>query len=161
MIDQIKKWFRGIYHQLVGINDTPQRKALGLGIGVFLGIFPGMGPIAALVAAFIFKVNRAAALLGSVLTNTWFSLVTLGLAVEIGSRILGEDGKHIKEVWNNLFKDFHWQKLTESQGREALLAILAGFVIVAFAIGVVVYLAALFILLEREKRIHVQKNNSR
>jgi len=161
LVEQIKKWFHGIYHQLVEINDTPQRTALGLGIGVFLGIFPGMGPIAALVAAFVFKVNRAAALLGSVLTNTWFSLVTLGLAVDISSRILGEDGKHIQEVWNNLFKDFHWQKLTEPQVREALLAILAGFVIVAFVIGVIVYFAALFILLIREKRMHVPKNYSR
>ena len=151
MFNQIKKWFRGIYYQLVGINDTPQRKALGLGIGVFLGIFPGMGPIAALVAAFIFKVNRAAALLGSVLTNTWFSLVSVGLAVKIGSHLMGQDGQKIKDVWDDLIEDFQWQKLTEDSVRDALLAILAGFVIVAFMVGVIAYLATLFILTKRKK----------
>lgn len=151
MIERIKRWLKGIDYQLVKINDTPQRKALGLGIGVFLGIFPGLGPIAALAAAFIFRVNRAAALLGSVLTNTWFSFVTLGLAIKIGSGIFGGEGQRIKDAWNDLMNDFQWQKFTEGQLRDALLAIMAGFVTVALAIGAAVYFVTLFILLQREK----------
>jgi len=151
MIEAIKKFFHRIYHQLVEINDTPQRTALGFGIGVFLGIFPGMGPIAALVAAFILRVNRAAALLGSVLTNTWFSLVTLGLAINIGSKLSGANGQAIRDVWDNLIKDFHWQKLWEPSVKDALLAIMVGFIVVAFVFAVVVYLISLFILIQRQK----------
>jgi uncharacterized protein (DUF2062 family) len=55
-----------------------------MGLGVFTGILPGTGPLAALFLAFIFRANRASALLGSIATNTWFSFFTLVLAFKIG-----------------------------------------------------------------------------
>ncbi|PIR13657.1 MAG: hypothetical protein COV50_05635, partial [Flavobacteriales bacterium CG11_big_fil_rev_8_21_14_0_20_35_7] len=63
------------------MNDTPQRIALGLGLGSALGMLPGTGPLAALFLAVVFKVNRASAFLGSLATNIWLSLVTFLLAL--------------------------------------------------------------------------------
>ena len=46
ILTEIKKGYRYIHHQLLEINDTPYRKAVGLGLGVFLGIFPhSLGPL--------------------------------------------------------------------------------------------------------------------
>ena len=70
----LKRLTRFVYAKLFAINDTPQKVAIGVGIGVFLGVFPGLGPLAALFMAFLFRVNRAGALLGSALTNTWISI---------------------------------------------------------------------------------------
>jgi uncharacterized protein (DUF2062 family) len=85
---KISHFFRLLYIKLFKINDSPQRIALGLGLGVFLGIIPGTGPLAALFLALLFRVNRASALLGSLLTNTWLSIVTFLLAIKVGSFIM-------------------------------------------------------------------------
>ena len=76
MINKIREYLRLILAKLFNINDTPHKIALGLGLGVFAGILPGTGPIAAIFLALAFRANRASALLGSLLTNTWLSLVT-------------------------------------------------------------------------------------
>ncbi len=146
MLERFKKWLKSLYHQLVEINDTPHRKAMGLALGVFLGIFPGAGPVAALLFAILSRVNRAAALLGSVLTNTWLSIVTLGLAIQVGTWLTGEDGRQIQSSWNGLISDFSWQKLTQGSIIHAVYCALLGFVLISFGIAVVVYFAALFIL---------------
>ena len=65
-----------IFDKLFKINDSAEKIALGVGLEVFSGLMPGTGPTAALFLAFIFRANRAAALLGSMLTNTWLSVVT-------------------------------------------------------------------------------------
>ena len=92
-VDKIKNSFKSIYDKLVGIKDSPQKIALGFGLGVFCGILPGTGPMASVVLAFVFRVNKVAALAGSLLTNTWLSLVTFVLAVKIGSMVTGADGE--------------------------------------------------------------------
>ncbi|MDD5109551.1 MAG: DUF2062 domain-containing protein, partial [Candidatus Omnitrophica bacterium] len=53
-----------LFSKLFKINDTAGKIALGVGLGVFSGLMPATGPLAALFLAFIFKANRAAALLG-------------------------------------------------------------------------------------------------
>ena len=132
-----------IYHQLVEINDTPHRKAMGLAIGVFCGIFPGTGPLAALAVSFVLKVNRAAALLGSLLTNTWLSLVTLGLAVKIGALIQGED----------------WQKIQTGAILNALGSVILGFVIVGGLLAMGVYSIAFWTLILQEKAARHKKES--
>ncbi len=99
MFHKIKEWIKSHYRNILGINDSPHRTALGLGLGVFLGNFPSMGPLAAVTAAFLFKANRAAALIGSLLTNTWMSLVTLGFSVQLGSLLRGSNQTEIHMQW--------------------------------------------------------------
>ena len=111
MTEKFKIWFKGIWHQFIGIEDTPFRKAAGLGLGVFLGIFPGAGPLAALVLSSILHVNRAAALVGSLLTNTWISIVTFVLAIKVGSFVTGTNWQDIYLECQSLLKDFHWKYL--------------------------------------------------
>jgi len=146
MHQKIRKWFQFAYHQLVEINDTPHRKALGLGLGVFLGIFPGVGPIASLIGAYILRVNRAAALLGSLLTNTWFTIVTFALALKIGAWLSHGDKEKMQLAWQDLWKDFHWGKLNDEYIVRIFLAILAGFALISFSIGLIVYIVTFYFL---------------
>jgi uncharacterized protein (DUF2062 family) len=122
-----REFFRLLYIKLFKINDSPQRIALGLGLGVFAGIIPGTGPVAALFLAFIFRVNPASALLGSLLTNTWLSFVTFILAIKVGSAIMHLDWQVVRQGW-------------------ILLPVILGYFIVSFSLGILVYLVTLIIL---------------
>ena len=149
----IKDFFRGIYEKLIKINDSPQKIALGLGLGVFLGIFPGVGPLAALALAFVLRVNQAAAFAGSLLTNTWFSLVTLVLAIKIGAALTGTNWSDIYETARQLITHFHWQNLFDASVKSILKPLLLGFAVVGLFFGLLAYGAALIILLKRKKRL--------
>ena len=43
-INKKKAFFHVLYEKLVKIDDTPQRVALGFGVGIFIGNLPGVGP---------------------------------------------------------------------------------------------------------------------
>jgi len=145
MIEKIKSLFADLYTQLVKMNDSPQRIALGFGVGVFLGILPGTGPIAALAMAFIFRLNKAAALLGGVLTNTWLSLATFVMAIKIGSGILGLSWVAVHVQARGLVEHFSWKALFDASG-EILKPLLIGYAVIGLACGLLAYLIALFIL---------------
>jgi len=145
-LKSIRKLFVFLQHKLFNINDTPQRIALGAGLGVFTGIIPGTGPIAALFLAMFFHVNRAAALLGSLLTNTWLSLVTFFLSIKIGSAIFGMNWRDVYNNWVLFFKDFHWVRLLELSIFQIILPVILGYSIVAFCLGLLVYLITLIAL---------------
>ncbi|MFA5060009.1 MAG: DUF2062 domain-containing protein [Candidatus Omnitrophota bacterium] len=149
--ERIKRWLRIICHKLFEINDTPHRKALGLGLGVFLGIFPGAGPIAALTAAFVFRANRAAALLGSILTNTWLSVAVFASAVKMGSFLNKQDAQFITSEWNKLLGDFSWDKLTQKPFLDAAFAVFLGFFLISFTLGLIVYGCSLFFFIKHQK----------
>ena len=145
-LENIKRFFSSIFVKLFKINDTPQKIALGFGLGAFLGILPGTGPLVALFLAAIFKINKASALLGSLLTNTWLSFVTFLLALKIGAFIMGKDFSQTRLAILAIIKDFHFKNLLNVSIFEVILPLLVGFAIVSFLLGVVVYLVTLIII---------------
>lgn len=143
--------------KLFKINDSPQRIALGLGLGVFLGIMPGTGPIAALFLAGFLRLNRASALLGSLATNTWLSFVTFLLSLKVGSFIMGLNWQEVNNHWKVFLKNFHWLDLFKASILKAILPVIVGYIIVAFCLGLMVYLISIVILTQ----IKDAKNKSR
>lgn len=126
--DKIKRFFRLIYLKLFRINDTPGKVALGAGLGVFSGILPGTGPLAAICLAIILRANRAAALLGSLITNTWLSFLIFLPAVKAGSFLLGAQ----------------WQQIHgESLRGKVILPAIVGYLIMGFILGAVTYVITL------------------
>ena len=99
VLSRISRFFKALYLKIFRIDDSPQKIALGFGLGVFLGVMPGMGPIAALAIAFLLKANRASALLGSILTNTWLSIPVFFLAVKTGAVVTGSSHEVIRSEW--------------------------------------------------------------
>lgn len=151
----IFNFFRQIFIKLFRINDTPQKIALGFGIGVFLGIIPGTGPIAALIVASFLHINRAAAILGSLLANTWTSILTILLSIKLGSAIMRLNWQEVYKGWLILLNNFHWVDLFKVSILKIILPVLIGYFVIAFCLGILVYL--IFFLLLTIKR-HESKN---
>ncbi|MFA6142884.1 MAG: DUF2062 domain-containing protein [Candidatus Omnitrophota bacterium] len=146
ILSRVSRFFKLIYLKLFRINDSPQRIAIGLGVGVFLGIIPAMGPMASLFFAVILRVNRASAILGSLLTNTWLSVVTFAVSVRLGSFLTGTNSADVITAWRTVIKDFKLSKLAELAVYDLAAPVVLGYIIVAAVIGLAAYLAALFIL---------------
>ena len=141
-----KKIINFIFARLFKINDSAQKIALGVGLGVFTGLLPGTGPVAAIFLAFIFRANRAAALFGSLLTNTWLSLVTFILAIKAGSVILKMDWRQVQQRAQILARDFAWFKFFKLSFFEVLLPVITGYLIIGLILGALSYLITLFII---------------
>lgn len=128
-MDKIKKFFGLIYTRLFKIDDSPQRVALGFGLGVFLGIFPGTGPFAAVILSILLRLNRAAALVGCLATNTWISVIVFVLAAHLGSLLFGMN-------WKNV----------QAAPLKFVLPISTGYILIGLALGALTYLVTIFIL---------------
>ena len=138
-----KAYIQNLYR----INDSPQRIALGFGLGVFLGVMPGLGIVVSLVLATFLRLNRASALVGTALTNTWLSFAIFILSIKTGSAIIGTSWNEIYAKWNLLIKEFSWQKVFAFSFWEIIRPILLGYVVVSVLLGVVAYLLALLLIL--------------
>lgn len=134
---------RILYTQLFKINDSPRRIALGFGLGVFCGILPGTGALASLFLALVFKANRAAALTGSLLTNTWLSIASFLLSIKIGSVIMKVNWQDIQNEWSSIMQDFHWPDLLKFPVLKIVLPVAIGYIILSAVMGAAAYLVAL------------------
>ncbi len=150
-MEKIKAFLKGIYTQIAGMHDSPHHVALGFGMGVFLGILPFTGVVAAVTLAVIFKFNRAAALLGSVITNTWLSVVTFFIAGKLGCLLLGYDWDSILNEAQEVISHFSWRSFLGIASLKVLLPLLLGYLIVGAVCGFVSYWVVL-IILNRRKR---------
>jgi hypothetical protein len=144
--NRIKRLVKVIYLKLFRINDSPAKIALGFGLGVFIGVMPGVGPVIALLLAMLLRVNRASALLGSILFNTWVGFITLLFAVKIGSSIMGLNYQDVYAGWMELIKNFKWEKLFEVPVFKILVPTGIGYVIISLILAtittVIIYLIA-------------------
>ncbi len=145
-----------LYAKLFAINDTPHKVAAGVGIGVFFGVLPGLGPLAAIFLAFILRVNRAGALLGSLLVNTWISIPVFFAAVWIGSAVTGAKYADILSQWHMLKDNFSWRFLARLLTGGIALPVMAGYLAVSISIGLAAYAFSL-IVINKMKRRKVKK----
>lgn len=145
----INLFFQKIYNQLVTINGSPHLVALGFGVGFFLGIFPFTGAVAAVSLAVIFKFNKAAALLGSLLSNTWLSVGTFAIAGQMGSMLLGYDWGSILQETKDVIFNFQWQTFFKLTTLKLLLPLFLGYFIIGAICGVIVYWIVFAILKKR------------
>ncbi len=156
IINSVLQFFKSIYTRLVAIHDTPQKVAQGFGLGVFLGIVPGVGPIASLVLATVFRMNRAAALLGSLLTNTWLSVITFFMAVKLGSAVFGIGWKNVQQNWNTLKANADWLDLFKLSALKIVFPVMLGYLIISLLAGILAYLITLGAILavRRKPQLH-------
>jgi uncharacterized protein (DUF2062 family) len=150
--NRILRFLKFLYLKLFKINDSPQRIALGFGIGAFCGIMPAMGPLVSIFLALTFRVNRASALLGSLLTNTWLSLLAFILSIQIGSAIMGMNYKDVYRAWLALFRNFRWPELFKLSTLDITLPVILGYLVISFCMAVAVYLITLLVLIIVKKK---------
>lgn len=143
MLEKVKRFLKLIYIKLVKIDDTPHKIAVGFGLGVFAGVMPFAGPVIAVLLAALFRVNKASAFLGGLLTNTWISIITFFFSIKIGSFIFGVDGEVIRSRWMALLKDFHFSSLLKLSAFDVVLPVLAGYIVIALFSALAAYVAAI------------------
>ncbi|MGJ8547981.1 DUF2062 domain-containing protein [Winogradskyella wichelsiae] len=100
-----KKGFkRFITEDVIGSNDSPQKKALSVALGIFIGISPlwGIQTIAVLFLALIFKLNKTIAFTFSNISLPPFIPFIIFTSFQLGNFILGENVTfHINEIVEN------------------------------------------------------------
>jgi uncharacterized protein len=86
-----RRWLRYQYLKLVRINDSAEKIAGGLALGVVLGILPtfGLGIISAIFLAAALKLNRVSAVIGTLVMNPWTAPFVWTLSYLAGSLLLG------------------------------------------------------------------------
>ena len=156
----LAKVIQFLFSKLFKINDSAQKISLGVGLGVFAGLFPGTGPAAALFLAFIFRANRAAALLGGLLTNTWLSVVTFVLAIKAGSVILKMNWRLVQEQALSLFKNFSWSAFFKLSFSEVLLPLIIGYLVIGLVLGALSYWLTLLIIRRNFPRNKILRESS-
>lgn len=152
MINQIKKYIKSFYEEFVLLNDTPHRIAFGFGIGVLLGILPFTGVIAAVAVAWYFKLNKPAAVLGSMITNTWLGFVVLGMSIHLSCIVLGVKFSHIQEKFEALLKNFQWDTLKDPYILKIVTAVIVGYFILSVVLSVLSYFVCLSIIYFKKPR---------
>ena len=145
LIGKAVRFVKFFYYKLFRIHDSPQRIALGFGLGVFTGLMPGTGLTAALLLAVIFRVNRAGALIGCLVFNTWAGIVIFSVSLKTGALVMGMSERAVYEAWNSAIKDFTWHDLWHAS-LSAIMPLAAGYFIISLAISAVLS-ASVFILL--------------
>lgn len=148
----IKRFLRIVYLKIVRINDSPHKIAGGFAIGVFLGILPGAGPIASIVLAYVFRVNRAAALAGSLLTNFWFSIVAFALAIKIGALLTQNRWQEIYAQAKDVVDHFSWEIFRDGTTWAIFKPVLIGYAAIGLVSGIFVYGIVLGVLVVYRRR---------
>lgn len=90
---RIKRRAKLLYLRILRLDDPPERIAAGAAIGVLMGVLPtfGLGGFLAFAFAFVFKANKAAAVIASAVVNPLTSPFFWTASIVIGSLITGND----------------------------------------------------------------------
>lgn len=128
------------------IDDSPQKIALGFGVGVLAGILPGTGPLAALFLAWLLRLNRPAALAAGIIFNTWINVLTFIIAIKIGSAIMGLRWEAVYAQAQAVFQDFHWADFLKTAVLKIIAPLILGYFIIAVFMALTAYLIVLIIL---------------
>mgnify|MGYP001585077878 CR=1 FL=1 len=154
---KLSRFIKLTYIKLCRINDSPIKTALGFGLGVLMGVIPGVGPIAALFLAIILKVNRASALLGSLLFNTWSLVVISFLSIKAGPALMGLNAQEVYNGWLALISDFTWGKLCEASLFKVITPIVVGYLIISLLISGIATMIVYFMAVSIRRRKQREK----
>ena len=130
-------YLRRIVDSLARVPDTPERTALAFSVGVFLGFSPflGLHTLLGIGAAFLFRLNRLATLIGVWVNVPWILVPYYSFATWLGIVLMGQPSgvrlPHltISEIFSVAFWEWladQWQLLVPAFiGSLVLAAILA------------------------------------
>jgi uncharacterized protein (DUF2062 family) len=141
------------YIRLVRINDSPQKIAWGLAVGVFLGVFPtfGLATVVALALAIALKFNKAAAILGSLIMNPLTTPLFWTASSVLGAFLVNRDWHRTREMVQAFSAHLSLADLATREGWVFLLkglgtgayAYLLGNLLISLVLAVIVYFVGL------------------
>ena len=162
----IFRWIRYAYVRLVRINDSPQKIAWGLAVGVFLGVFPtfGLGTVVALALAIAFKFNKVAAILGSFIMNPLTTPFFWTASSVLGALLVNRDWHHTLKMVQAFSGQLRLVDLTTGEGWAFLLkglgagiyVYLLGNMLISLALAITFYFAGLHLTKVYRERRHLR-----
>ena len=162
----IFRWLRYVYVRLVRTNDSPQKIAWGLAVGVFLGVFPtfGLGTLVALALAITFKFNKAAAVLGSLIMNPLTTPLFWTASSALGAILVNRDWHHTLKMVQAFSDHLRLVDLTTREGwafllkglRTGIYIYLLGNILISLVLSVTFYAAALHLTRAYRERRHLK-----
>ena len=99
----IKRFFR---EDLLGSQDSPEKKAKSIALGVFIGLSPlwGLQTLLVLFLAVFFKLNKAIAFAFSNVSLPPFIPFIILISLQVGALLLGEEKSYSIEDFNGEFE---------------------------------------------------------
>ena len=139
--------YKNLFNTLLSLNDSKEKIALSFAVGVFISITPSLGfhTILAIVLSFLFKLNKAATIIGTLFNNPWTTLPIYYIDYKIGAFITGCN------------KQFSLEPLTFeailSQGKDIFAVLLTGSIIFGAIASFIMYHMIKYILSKHKRRI--------
>jgi uncharacterized protein (TIGR03546 family) len=155
--ERLKRKAKLAYLKLLRLDDPPERIALGAAIGVLMGILPtfGVGGVLSVILAFIFKANKAAAVLGSIIMNPLTSPFFWTLSAIIGSFILGENS----QAMLNALSSTNTENIIGNLSRVTLVYMTGNVIISALFTVSSYFIVKVWVIKHREKKALRRKMN--
>ncbi|HEV8608648.1 MAG TPA: DUF2062 domain-containing protein [Thermoanaerobaculia bacterium] len=128
---------------LLGREEPPERvaAALALGIGIGFSPFVGVHFVLAIGLAFLFRVNRIDAILGSLAGNPWTLPPVYAAGYALGRQLLRYDRSRVPDLpWDRLLHRDFWHAFSGAALHPRLLSFLVGTTVLAVMIGLSAYL---------------------
>jgi uncharacterized protein (DUF2062 family) len=141
---------KNFFIQFFIIDDTPHKVAGGAALGIFLGILPGEGLLTTLFFAWLFRLNRLSATAGVLAFNMWATAIILPPAAAIGGFLFRINPN---DLIQNFYATYHLGLkyfLSKIILLDLVLPLIAGYLVVAGAIALVLYFL-LYYLLKNKK----------
>jgi uncharacterized protein (DUF2062 family) len=131
--------------ELMGRVERPERvaAAVALGVGIGLSPFIGFHFILAIVLAFLFRLNKLDAVLGSFVGNPWTLPPFFALGFRVGRWVLGYSPESLPPLrWQRILHSDFWTAFHGPAFLPRLASFLVGTTILAAAVGFGTYLVA-------------------
>jgi hypothetical protein len=131
--------------ELMGRAEAPERVAAAVALGVGVGLSPFMGFhfFAAILLAFLFRLNKLDAVLGSFAGNPWTLPPVYALGYRLGRAVLGYPPAGVAPLhWQRILHHDFWLSFRGPAFGPRLASFLVGTTILAVAAGLGTYLLA-------------------
>jgi len=100
--------------RLLHTHDTEERTSVAFAMGVFFGFSPflGLHTLLALIVAFVFRLNRVAAVVGVYINTPWTMVPVAIASTSLGYRVLRHAGYPYERFdWTELGSFHFWANL--------------------------------------------------
>ena len=143
-----RRW-RVIVLDLLGREQSPERVAAAIAVGVGAGFSPFLGfhIWIALGLAFLFRLNKIDAALGQFVGNPWTLPALYAYGYRIGRALLGYDRRSVPPLhWDRLLHSDFWHAFKGPTFAPRLLSFLVGTTVIAIFAGLAAYVLFLSLL---------------
>jgi len=140
---------RGFLNLLFKVEEPPQRVALAFAVGVWIAFFPivGIHTLVALGAAFAFRLNKVAVLLGTWVSNPWTLAPMMTCGTLLGCAVVGVSPAAIEAIdWGSFSLATYFEGL-----RPLLLPYVVGNLMLGTAASVLAFFVIRLLLLRRQR----------